>query len=274
MAAEAQYGLAAAYDGAGARRLAIGEYGTFLERFPRHPRTAHVGRRVEYLDEYTVTDAEGLALALLTGVGRRADRGASPPGPARGGPHPARPPGLSGAVRAWGIYAASYPDDPSAPEARFYLADCLYRLARQRQLEGRSAAGDSLRALALQEDALLGAAAAGKWSRLSQLRRVESLADSGPEDQRRRMLEAGYAGFLEGNPLSEDSRETRARALIGLADTRLAAADGDSARLAGADSAYVQLLAEAGETRWAPHASFGRASVELQRGETRPPSAP
>ena len=265
--AEAQYGLAATYDGAGDRRLAIGEYGAFLERFPRHPRTAHVRRRVEYLDEYTVTDAEGLALALqqawvdeLTGVPRRQvllevartlrDHQ-----------------DFHGAVRAWGIYAASYPDEGSASEARFYLADCLYRLARQRQLEGLSGASDSLRALALEEDALLGAAEAGTWSSLAQLRRLESLADSGPEDQRRRMLEAGYAEFLERNPLSEDSREARARALIGLADTRLEAAAGDSARLAGADSVYAQLLAEAGETRWASHARFGRASVELRRGE-------
>ena len=267
VAAEAQYGLAAAYDGAGARRLAIGEYGAFLERFPRHPRGSQVRRRVEYLDEYTVTDPEGLALALLqgwvdelTGVPRRQvllevartlrDHRDFP-----------------GAVRAWGIYAASYPDDPSAPEARFYLADCLYRLARQRQLEGLSAASDSLHALALQEDALLGQGEAGEWSILAQLRRLESLADSGPEGQRPRMLEAGYAEFLAQNPLSEESSEARARALIGLADARLEAAAGDSARLAGADSVYVQLLAEAGETRWASHARFGLASVGLQRGE-------
>ena len=267
VSAEAQYGLAAAYDGAGARRLAIGEYGAFLERFPRHPRTSQVRRRVEYLGEYTITDAEGLALALqqgwvdeLTGVPRRQVL--------LGAARTLRDhQDFAGAVRAWGIYAASYPDDPSAPEARFYLADCLYRLARQRQLEGLSAASDSLRALALHEDALLGEAGAGQWSRLAQLRRVESLADSGPEDQRRRMLEDGYTGFLEQNPLSAESREARARALIGLADTRLEGAAGDSALLAGADSVYQQVLAEAGGTRWASQARFGRASVQLQREE-------
>ena len=268
VASEAQYGLAAAYDGAGARRLAIAEYGAFLERFPRHPRTSQVRRRLEYLDEYTVTDAEGLALALqqgwvreLTGVPKRqvlleVARTLRE--------HQDFP----GAVRAWGIYAASYPDDPAAPEARFHLADCLYRLARQRRLEGLPAASDSLRALALQEDSLLSEAGAGRWSRLAQLRRVESLADTGPEDQRLRILEDGYAQFLERNPLSEESREARARALIGLADNRLEAAAGDSALLAGADSVYLQLLAEAPGTRWASHARFGRATVEARRGET------
>ena len=267
VAAEAQYGLADAYDGAGARRLAVAEYGTFLERFPRHPGAAQVRQRVEYLDGYTITDADGLALALqqkwideLTGVPRRRillDVARIL------GDHQDFP----GAVRTWGIYAASYPDDPSAAEARFHLADCLYRLARQRQLEGRNAASDSLYALALEEDALLGESGAGEWSRMAQLRRAESIADSVPEDRRQRALEAGYAAFLEQNPLSEDTRETRARALVGLADARLEAAEGDPARLGRADSVYTRLLSEAGDTEWAPHGRFGRAVVLLRTGE-------
>ena len=267
VAAEAQYGLAAAYDGGGSRRLAIAEYGTFLDRFPRHPRSSQVRQRVEYLGEYTITDADGLALALqqgwvdeLTGVSRRQvlldvartlrDHQDFP-----------------GAMRAWKIYAASYPDDPSAPEARFYLADCLYRLARQRQLEGRAAANDSLRALAAREDSLLGESGDGEWSRLALLRLVESMAGAAPDDQRPRILETGYTEFLERNPLSDDTREARARALIGLADSRLQAAAGDSARLAGADSVYARLLSEAPNTRWAPHGRFGRATVRLQMGQ-------
>ena len=267
VAADAQHGLADAYDGAGARRLAVAEYRNFLARFPRHPRAPRVRQRLEYLDGYTITDADGLALALqqkwideLTGVPRRRilldvarilrDHQDFP-----------------GAVRAWGIYAASYPDDPTAAEARFHLADCLYRLARQRQLEGRSAASDSLHALALEEDALLGESGAEEWSRMAQLRRAESIADSAPEDRRQGTLEDGYVAFLERNPLSEDTRETRARALIGLADARLEAAHGDSGRLAQADSVYARLLSEAGDTEWAPQARFGRAVVRLRTGE-------
>ena len=267
VAAEAQYGLAAAYDGAGSRRLAIGEYGAFLERFPRHPRTSQVRRRLEYLDEYTVTDAEELALALQQGWVRELTGAPKRQVLLEVARTLREHQDFPGAVRAWGIYAASYPDDPTAPEARFYLADCLYRLARQRRLEGLSAASDSLHALALQEDALLSEAGAGQWSRLAQLRRVESLAGTGPDDQRLRMLEDGYTEFLERNPLSEESREARARALIGLADSRLQTATGDSALLAGADSVYLQLLAEAPRTRWASHARFGRASVEVRKGE-------
>ena len=160
VSAEAQYGLAAAYDGAGARRLAIGEYGaTFSSASRAIPAylPGSAARRVPPTS-YTITDPEGLALALqqgwvdeLTGVPRRRS-------PARRGrSHPARPPGLCRVPCAPG--GSTRPPTPTTrrrPEARFYLADCLYRLARQRQLEGLSAASDSLHALALQEDALLG----------------------------------------------------------------------------------------------------------------------
>ena len=270
VAAEAQYGLAAAYDGGGSRRLAIAEYGTFLDRFPRHPRSSQVRQRVEYLGEYTITDADGLALALqqgwvdeLTGVSRRQvlldvartlrDHQDFP-----------------GAMRAWKIYAASYPDDPSAPEARFYLADCLYRLARQRQLEGRAAASDSLRALAAREDSLLGESGDGEWSRLAQLRLVESMAGAAPDDQRPRILETGYTEFLERNPLSDDTREARARALIGLC-RQPAPGCGRRHRPGwpAPDSVYARLLSETPNTRWAPHGRFGRATVRLQMGQIR-----
>ena len=267
LAAEAQYGLAAAHEGADARRLAITEYGIFLERYPSHPRAAQVRQRIEYLREYTILDAAGLARALsqsyideLSGTSRQRIR-----------LNVARAlrdhQDFANAVRAWETFVASYPGDGVTAEAQFYLADCLYRFSRQRQLEGDAEFADSLHALALQEDRILADADAGRWSRLARLRLVESMAATESDTARTRVLEQGYSAFLQQHPLTEETTEARARALLGLGDARRMAALADSAKLKEADEAYRLLLVEAGQSTLARRARFGRAAVALQGGQ-------
>lgn len=268
LAAEAQYGLAAAYDGDGARRLAITEYGVLLERHPGHPLAARVRQRIEYLREYTIVDPDQLARALqqtyideLAGTSRQQIRLQA----ARAlRDHQ----DFANAVRAWETYVSAYAGDVTVPEAQFYLADCLYRLSRQRQLEGSAAAADSLHALALQEDRILGDADGGRWSRLARLRQIEATAATQAEGQRLQVLQTGYAEFLKQHPLSAETGEARARALLGLADARRAAAAADSTRLAAADSAYRMLLREAAASPHASRARFGRALVALEMKRT------
>mgnify|MGYP002640693860 CR=1 FL=1 len=268
LAGESQYGLAAAYEGVGARRLAIGEYGVFLQRYPGHVRATQVRQRVEYLREYSIVDPDRLVRSLqqgyideLSGVPRQQVR-----------LHAARAllehQDFANAVRAWEAYAGSYSGDATAAEAQFYLADCLYRLSRQRQLEGDPASADSLHALALQEDRILASADAGRWSRLAHLRQIESAAATQVDTIRPRVLETGYAEFLAQHPLDEETAEARARALLGLGDARRQAASGDSVKLAAADSAYTLLLQEAASSPQALRARFGRSLVALQRGHT------
>ena len=267
LADEAQYGLAAAYEGAGSRRLAIGEYGLFLERYPGSPRAAQVRRRIEYLREYTIVEADRLARALqqtyideLAGTSRQQTR-----------LHAARAlrdhQDFANAVRAWETYVGAYPDDATTAEAQFYLADCLYRLSRQRQLEGDAAAADSLLALALQEDRILADAGVARWSWLARLRQVEATAATMSDTARSRVLETGYTAFLEQHPHSDETAEARARALLGLGDARRWSAAADSTKLGGADQAYRSLLGETPDSPHAPRARFGRAAIALQRGQ-------
>ncbi|MEE2658572.1 MAG: tetratricopeptide repeat protein [Candidatus Latescibacterota bacterium] len=259
LAAEAQYGLASAYEGSGARSLAVREYEVFLERFPGHRRVAMVRERVEYLREFTVSDTQGLNRALqqvliddLSGTSRRQvlyDLASAL--------HAFQD--YSNAVRTWETYTAAYVDDPSAMEARFYLADCLYRLARKREIEGTEMVADSLRAIAIQEDRLLASTEpASRWSRLAQLRLVE-FTDS---------LESGYDAFLKQHPTSDENAPARQRALLGLGDARRRSASANGTGPSPAIDAYDQLLMEAGEASspLTARARFGKALATLEGG--------
>lgn len=265
LAGEAQYGLAAAYDGSGARRLAIGEYSAFLERWPGHARAGQVRQRIEYLREYTIVDPQQLSRALqeawvdeLAGTSRQGTR-------LRVARVLREHQDYVNGARAWETYVASYPGDSSTPEAQFYLADCLYRLSRQRQLEGAAGAADSLHALALQEDRILADADAGRWSRLARLRMIESSAAATTAAQRLQVLDEGYSAFLEEHPLADETREARARALLGLADARRQASQQDSSQVARSDEAYAQLLREAADSPHAARARYGRAVLAMGR---------
>ena len=224
-------------------------------------------QRVEYLRGYTIVDEERLARALqqtyvdeLTGTSRQQTR-----------LNVARAlrdhQDFANAVRAWETFVASYPGDAALAEAQFYLADCLYRLSRQRQLEGSPDASDSLHTLALQEDRILADADTGYWSRLARLRQIEATAAILPDTARAGVLEAGYSAFLETHPRSDETAEARARALLGLGDARRRSVAGDSAGLAAAQRAYSQLLEEAAASPLAVRARFGRAHVALELGQ-------
>ena len=64
LAAQAQLGMARAYENGGLPGFALREYLTFLEQFPAHALAAEARRRVRYLREFTVLDRSGLDRAL------------------------------------------------------------------------------------------------------------------------------------------------------------------------------------------------------------------
>ena len=267
--AEGQYGLAGAYEGGGQRRLAVREYVNFLEQYPGHRRSAQVRDRVEYLQEFTVRDAEGLARALQQAV--IDDLSGSPRRQVRFELAVAlrHHQDFSNAVRAWEAYVSAYPGDPTAQESQFYLADCLYRLARQRQLEGESAQADSLRDLARQEDRILAhAELPTRWARLAQLRQVERAAALATSDSARyRVEEDGYTAIVSSLADGPESTESRARALLGLGDARRHSAASDTTRRAAAIEAYQSLLKDNGDHPLAARARFGLAVAALDGGQ-------
>lgn len=269
--AEGQYGLATAYEGAGEKRLAVREYANFLERYPGHRRATQVRDRVEYLQEHSVRDNEGLARAVqqalideLSGTSRRQVRFDLAIALRQHQDFP-------NAVRAWETYVAAYAGDPTAQESQFYLADCLYRLARQRQLEGDPAAADSLRELARKEDRILaGAPTPTRWSRLAQLRQVErAAAEANSDTARYRIEEEGYSTIVTGLGDEPASAESRVRALLGLGDARRRSAGADSSRRARAIDAYQSLLQENADHPLAQRARFGLAVAAVDGGHAQ-----
>ncbi|MFH1566648.1 MAG: tetratricopeptide repeat protein [Gemmatimonadota bacterium] len=267
LAAEAQYGLAATHEQAGERDLAIREYTAFLERFPVHRRAEAARERIEYLTQFAIVDPEGLNQALQQALidelsGRPRQRVLL---------ELARALRLhqdhANAVRTFETYAAAYPDDPSAAEAQYFLADGLHRLARQRRLEARDAEADSLLELALKEDRILAGADRGEWSAESQLRLAETIAARAPQTQRDLVLEQGYRGFLADHPpVAGAARPARARALVGLGDVLWRQGATDSARYGEAVTAYQQVLAEPGAGPLRSRARYGLGRCRLAQG--------
>ncbi|HJN26768.1 MAG TPA: tetratricopeptide repeat protein [Candidatus Latescibacteria bacterium] len=266
--AEGQYGLATAYEGSSERRLAVREYVNFLERFPGHRRSTQVRNRVEYLREFMVRDAEGLAKAVqqalideLSGGSRHQVRYNLAEALRHHQDFP-------NAVRVWEAYVAAYPEDPGTREAQFYLADCLYRLARQRQLEGEPTAADSLKALARQEDRILGGSTpVTRWSRLAQLRQVErAAAEAASDSARYRIEEQGYATIVAEGAADEVSADARTRALLLLGDARRAASATHDSLRSAATEAYALLLKESAGHPLAERARFGLAVNALEGG--------
>ena len=257
LSADARFGLAGAYEHAGAYRLALREYGSFLERFPGH---LHIGKatdRVEHLKEFTVLDPRGrnrelhqAIIDMLSGHSTRSVRFDLAQSLRRHGDY-------ENAVALLETYVAAYRDDPATPEAQLHLAQSLGKLARQRQLEGLTEEADSLRRLSEQEFRILADAEAGPWSRRAQLRLVTAEAELAATDSSQlRILVAGLTGFLDLHGESgELEMDIGARALLQLGNARRQQAETTAARLAesapgqrsGADSRGVSERPSAGQ---------------------------
>lgn len=267
LAAEAQYGLAAAREHAGQRDLAIREYTVFLERFPVHHRAGPVRERIEYLTQFAITDPEGLDRALQQALidelsGRPRQRVLLDLARAL-----RRHQDFANAVRTFETYAASYRDDPSAAEAQYFLAESLHHLARQRSLEDRPAAADSLLELALQEDRILAGAGRGEWSAESRLRLAEVAAERAPESTRLQVRESGYRAFLADSSYLDAASPTRARARVGLGDALRQRGAADTSLYAEAVDAYARVLASPVSAPSRVRARFGIGLCRLARGQ-------
>ena len=253
LAAEAQYALAQAFETGGMLRAALREHVVFLEQFPAHRRAPAARDRVEYLREFTVMDAAGLNRALQQAwidelSGRPRQLVQFDVARALYAHHD-----FANAVRTFEHYAAAFQGGAYSAEAQYFLAESLLRLARQRQLEGRSPVADSLRRLALQEYRILAHAQGEEWSQRAELQLVEIEADAGPDSLHYQTLESGFSAFLDQHADSPH----RDRALLGLADARRLQAAADSSRLQAAIDTYRQLQQLHPDSPHLPGALFG-----------------
>ena len=253
LAAEAQYALAQAFEAGGMLRAALREHVVFLEQFPAHHRAPAARDRVEYLREFTVMDASGLNRALQQGwidelSGRPRQLVQLDVARALYAHHD-----FANAVRTFEHYAAAFQGGAYSSEAQYFLAESLLKLGRQRQLEGRLVAADSLRQLALQEYRILAHAQGEEWSQRAELQLIEIEATAGPDSLRYATLESGFSAFLDQHA---DSPQ-RDRALLGLADARRQQAASDSSRLQAAIDTYSQLRQLHPDSPHLPGALFG-----------------
>ena len=260
LAAEAQLGLARAFEQGGLLRPALREYVVLLEQFPasRHARTAR--ERIEYLREFSVMDAEGLNRALQQAwidelSGRPRQLVQLDVARALYAHHD-----FANAVRAFEHYAAAHPGGPYSARAQYFLAESLLKLAHQRQLEGLSQKADSLRRLALQEYRILVHADGGEWTQKAELQLVDIEAMSGPDSLHHQALARGFAEFLERHP---DSPQ-RDRALLKLADARRQLSRHDDAV-----QAYQQLRRQFPDSPLTDQALFGLGLCRAFQGESQ-----
>jgi tetratricopeptide (TPR) repeat protein len=252
--AAAQFELAQAFEKNGQPRPAQHEYLIFLERFPAHLHTQKVRDQIEYLNEFTVMDPNGLnqvyqqaqidelsgtpretvLLELAQALYKHHD--------------------IESSTRLFETYVASYPDRPYRSQAQFYLAESLLKLARQRQLEDRSGQADSLRQLALQEHRILAAdETADEWSQKARIRLVETEAEAAPDSLRYRRLKEGFADFLKNHP-DADSRDL---ALLRLSDARRHLGQTEPAELDTAIQTYRRLRSQFPQSPFSAQALFG-----------------
>ena len=262
LAAQAQLGIAHAYENGGLPAFALREYLTFLERFPAHALAAEARRRLGYLREFTIIDRSGLDRALkqawleeLGGAPRQAVRFQVANSLREYHDYP-------NAVRQLEAYVADYPGEESTAEAHFFLADCLQLLARQRRLEGLDGDADSLRQVARQEFRTLAAGGDERWQRLARFRLLDADLEEAGAVERARLLEERLVSFRQRESVDP---ELLAAAELKLADAlRAAATESDHWRAALV--AYQRAFAPGGEQT--PRARFGAAVCRARLGET------
>ncbi len=263
LAAQAQLGMAHAYENGGLPAFALQEYLTFLERFPAHALAAEARQRVVYLRGFTVIDRSGLDRALrqawlkeLGGAPRQAVRFHVANSLREYHDYP-------NAVRQLEAYVADYPGEESTAKAHFFLADCLQLLARQRRLEGLDDDADSLGQVALQEFRTLAAGGDARWQRQARFRLLDADLEEAGAVERARLLEERLVSFRQKSV----DPELLAAAELKLADA-LRAAGTESDHWRAALVAYQRAFGESPGGEQAPRARFGAAVSRARLGET------
>ena len=239
LAATARFNLARAHEKNDQPRLALREYVKFLEQFPSHSLSQSARERTEFLREFTVLDLNALNRALhqvwidqLGGAPR----------------HKAQMDlaqvlydhhDFANAASAFEACTATDRDSLYLAKARYYQGESLLKLARRRNLEGLPEKTDSLRQLALQKYRLIAGADLGEWARRAEIRLVEAEAARAPDSLRHRLLERGFADFLEKHAGTESPNLDRA--LLHLASARRHLGKSDSTQLERAIETYRQV---------------------------------
>ena len=264
LAAQAQLGMARAYENGGFPGFALREYLTFLERFPAHVLAAEAHRRVEYLREFTILDRSGLDRTLrqawldeLGGAPRQEVRLRVINSLRENHDFP-------NAVRQLETYVADYAGEGSTVEAEYFLADCMQLLARQRRAEGLDSQADSLRQLALLQFHKLAAEGDRRWHRLARFRLLDADLEEADADERARLLAERLVSFRQTEGVS---RELRAAAELKLADALRGSATG-SDRWGSALVAYQRAFRESPGGEQAAMARFGAAACQARLGKT------
>ena len=258
LAVEAQFELARTFEREGLLRPALREYLVLLEQFPASQRAQAARERVEYLREFSVLDPDALSQALQQAwldelSGRPRQLVELNVAHALYDHHD-----FANAVRAFEHYAAAYQGESHSAQAQYFLAESLHELARQRQLEDRPQQADSLYHLALQEYRILARAGESEWSRRAELQLIDLEADTAPDSLRPRLLESGFARFLDRYP----EGPLAARALLGLAEARRRLS-----RFAEATQLYRKLRDQYADSPLAAQALFGLALCRAQMGD-------
>ena len=264
VATAAQFDLGQIHEQHGQPVRALREYIAFLERFPRHERARQAKERVDYINEFTILDPSGYNklfqqahLAELSGTPRRVllmDQAI-----ALFEHHD-----ITNATLLFETYVAQYPDDANRSKAHYYLSESLFKLARQRQLEGQAAQSDSLQRLATQERRILaGLPAADEWSQRAQLGLIEADAVAGEDSTRLGQLEEGYNLFLTQHP--EADNPLREQVLLRLADAQRLQPAAEKREQALQN--YQRLLAEFPDGAKASSAIFGIGQCHALAGE-------
>ena len=263
--AEAQFGLAGAFVQSSQPQLALREYIVFLERFPAHRRTTEARERIEYLREFTVMNPQALAATRqqawideLSGTPRQIVEFEM--AQVSYVHHD-----FANAARLFQHYVVAYIDNAYAPQAQYLLAESLLKLARQRRLEERDSATDSLRLLGLQEHRILARSSAGKWAQKAQIRLLETAAEAAPDSQRYQLLEQGFAQFLDDHGQGDSPH--RALALLRLAEARRQLGQDNAATLDAAIQTYGLLLRDFPSDPLVAQALFGLGLGHALKGE-------
>ena len=262
--AAAQFEVAQAFEKKGQPHLAQREYMVFLERFPAHFNAQKARNRIEYLNEFTVVDPTGLnrvyqqaQIDALSGTPREIVL--LELARALYEHHD-----IENSTRLFETYVASYPDRPYLSQAQFYLAQSLFKLARQRQLEGHPEEADSLRQLALQEHRILAAReAVDEWSQKARIRLLETEAAAGPDSLRYRLLKEGFTAFLKDYP----DAHNRDLALLRLGDARNHLGRTEPAELDTALQTYRRLRSQFPQSPFSAQALFGMGLCYGRKGQ-------
>ena len=244
---------------------ALREYVVFLDHFPSSPFAIEAQKRINFLRQFVVLDPQELNRSLqqswvneLSGKSRQSVQ--YDVAHAFYKHHD-----FLNATHLFEHFAAVYPTSPRAPEAQFFLAESLTRLARQRAIENSKVESDSLHKIATQEFRVLANGASGNWSQKAQLRLIELHGGDNPDSLLLSQMEQGFRDFVK-KYRSKDNPNFE-HGLLLLADTQLTLGKSIKSKIDSAYTNYGELRQLFPTSSFHPQALFGIGQCLTMRGD-------